>query len=71
MAKYEIKDGVGIIPEGTTNIEENGFYNCTGLTGIIIPDSVTRIGNLAFYNCMNLKKHHLPRVGDGNRRERL
>jgi hypothetical protein len=26
MAKYEIKDGVGIIPEGTTVIEPNAFF---------------------------------------------
>ena len=26
MAKYEIKDGVGIIPEGTTKIESKAFF---------------------------------------------
>jgi hypothetical protein len=34
MAKYEIKDGVGIIPEGTTEIEENAFDGCKELTAL-------------------------------------
>ena len=48
MAKYKIKDGVGIIPEGTTVIEIEAFRYCTGLTSIVIPDSVTKIGEDAF-----------------------
>jgi hypothetical protein len=28
MAKYEIKDGVGIIPEGTTVVEAKAFADC-------------------------------------------
>ena len=39
MAKYEIKDGVGIIPEGTTKIEDHAFDNCAELTSITIPDT--------------------------------
>jgi hypothetical protein len=48
MAKYEIKDGVGIIPEGTTEIVESAFENCTELTSVVIPNSVTEIGESAF-----------------------
>ena len=51
MAKYEIKDGVGIIPEGTTVIEEEAFKCCDELTSIVIPDGVTEIGEDAFYKC--------------------
>ena len=47
MARYEIKDGVGIIPEGTTVVEEEAFEKCTELTSVVIPDSVTEIGNSA------------------------
>ena len=54
MAKYEIKDGVCIIPEGTTEIGEWAFKNCTELTSIVIPDSVTEIGERAFEECSNL-----------------
>ena len=48
MAKYKIKDGVGIIPKGKTRIEDDAFSDCEGLTSITIPDSVTEIGEEAF-----------------------
>ena len=51
MAKYEIKDGVGIIPEGITVIENNAFEGEKDLKSIVIPASVTRIGNIAFKDC--------------------
>ena len=60
MAKYEIKDGAGIIPEGTTKIEMNAFESCEELTNIVIPDSVTEIGRGAFSNCDNLTSVVLP-----------
>ena len=60
MAKYEIKDGVGIIPAGTKKIPSEAFENCQELTSIIIPDSVTEIGMLAFHGCSNLKKVAIP-----------
>ena len=60
MAQYEIKDGEGIIPEGTTEIECLAFYGCTGLTSIVIPDSVTEIGNNAFYGCSGVTELSLP-----------
>ena len=48
MAQFEIKYGVGIIPEGTTEIGEDTFYNCSSLESVIIPESVKKIGNEAF-----------------------
>ena len=57
MAKYEVKDGVGIIPEGTTVIEQDAFKDCTSLTSIVIPDSVTFIFSgfdSAFAGCTGL-----------------
>lgn len=33
MDKYEIKDGVGIIAEGTTFIDYQAFSGCTGPWG--------------------------------------
>ena len=60
MAKYEIKDGVGIIPEGTTKIEEEAFEKCTKLTSIVIPDSVTEIGDYAFRRCTGLTSIVIP-----------
>ena len=31
MAKFEIKDGVAIIPEGTTKIGNSAFQDCSRL----------------------------------------
>ena len=55
MAEYEIKDGVGIIPEGTTEIGPRAFEKCTELKSIVIPDSVTELSWSAFEGCTNLK----------------
>ena len=60
MAKYEIKDGVGIIPEGSTEIEMLGFRDCNELTSVVIPESVTKIGYSAFYGCSNLTDIVIP-----------
>ena len=54
MAKYEIKDGVGIIPEGTTKVETGAFEECSDLKSIVIPNSVTIIGQDAFRDCESL-----------------
>ena len=37
-----------IIPDSVTEIGENVFSNCKGLTSIVIPSSVTEIGDYAF-----------------------
>lgn len=52
MAKYEVKDGVGIIPEWATEIEAWAFYNCEELTSVVIPQWVRKIDKDAFYNCI-------------------
>ena len=43
------------IPSSVTAIDENAFYNNTGLKSIIIPQSIKRIGYSAFSGCTNLK----------------
>lgn len=60
MAKFGIKNGVAIIPQGTKKIGYNAFYGYTGLTSIVIPKSVTEIGDGAFLNCTNLKCVTMP-----------
>lgn len=54
MAKFEIKDGIAIIPEGTTCIEREAFLGCTSLERVTIPESVTMIGSMAFLKCSSL-----------------
>ena len=56
MAKFEVKNGVGIITEGTIVIDSYAFMKCTGLKDIVIPSSVTEIGERAFSHCSSLKK---------------
>ena len=60
MAEYEIKNGVGIIPEGTRIIENITFADCAKLTSIIIPDSVTEIGAYAFSGYTGLTNIIIP-----------
>ena len=60
MAKYEIKNGVGIIPEGTKEIEVDAFAGCTELISVTIPETVTSIGDGAFWCCDNLTEIVIP-----------
>ena len=43
-----------------TNIGNDAFYFCTGLTSITIPNSVTSIGNYAFSGCTGLTSITIP-----------
>ena len=61
MACFDIVDGIGIIPEGTTEIGDYAFCGCTSLKSIIIPEGVTRIGYCAFLGCDNLNNIMIPR----------
>ena len=49
-----------VIPNTVTNIGDNAFSECSGLTSITIPDSVTSIGNWAFNNCSGLTSVTIP-----------
>ena len=60
MAKFNIKDGVCIIPQGITKIEEYAFCNNTSLECVVIPIGVTEIGSSAFYGCKNLTSIVIP-----------
>lgn len=48
-----------VIPEGTTTIDDNAFYECVGLETINIPNSVKSIGGNAFYGCTGLTSVHI------------
>ena len=56
MVDFEIKNGVAVIPEGTTTIGEFAFEGCTSLQSITIPESVTEIGMSAFEDCISLQR---------------
>ena len=43
-----------------TEIGNEAFFGCIGLTGIIIPDSVIKIGGSAFYGCSGLVSVIIP-----------
>ena len=58
--EYEVIDGKGIIPDGTTEIAFQAFKGCNSLQSIEIPDSVTEIGRWAFAHCTSLQSIEIP-----------
>ena len=48
------------IREGTTEINQEAFDDCSNLTSITIPEGVTSIGGSAFYDCSSLTSVSLP-----------
>ena len=61
METYEIKNGVGVIPEGTTIVRTNVFRGRTDLKSVGIPASVKHIDAGVFLGCTNLEIVKLPK----------
>jgi hypothetical protein len=55
------KTGSFAIPSSVTNIGQDAFYHCTGLTSVTIPSSVTSIGQYAFGCCTSLTSVTIPK----------
>ena len=54
MTQFPIQNGVAIIPQGTTIINDYAFFGCQDLTTVVIPEGVTTIGGSAFRECRAL-----------------
>lgn len=52
--------GSYIVPDSVTTIDNDAFYECTGLTSLTIPNGVTTIGMYAFYECTGLISLTIP-----------
>ena len=52
-------NGAYIIPDGTSAIDNNAFYDCS-LTSVVIPEGVTAIGNYAFTLCDSMTSASIP-----------
>lgn len=56
------------IPDSVTEISEDAFHSCKGLTSVTVPDGVTEIAPWTFNECTNLKSLTLPKnltkIGD-------
>lgn len=61
MATYEIKNGEGIIPQGTMVIRTDVFRGRTDLKSVALPESVKQIAAGVFIGCTNLEMVKLPK----------
>ena len=49
------ENGLVVVPEGTTTIDDIGYYQCQELKTIVIASTVTRIGKSAFEFCPGMR----------------
>ena len=43
-----------------TEVDDDAFHGCEGLTQVVLPKSITRIGKNAFYGCSSLNMLEIP-----------
>ncbi len=67
VIKVNISDNYGlysintvIVPDGVTEISEDGFRDCEEMEYILLPNTLEKIGDYAFHYCWKLKKIVLP-----------
>ena len=49
-----------VIPEGTTEIQDQQFQNCVSIVSVTLPESLVSIGRSAFFACSNLTSIDIP-----------
>ena len=49
-----------ILPQGTQEIQERAFLDCSSITRIEIPSSLAYVGSLAFQYCSSLQGLNIP-----------
>ncbi|MCD8208369.1 MAG: leucine-rich repeat protein [Bacteroidales bacterium] len=52
--------GVINLDSAVTEIADNAFANCTGITEVVLPDGIKTLGKQAFYCCTALTSINLP-----------
>lgn len=60
MEKFQVNNGVLVIPDGVTCIEKDSIDYPYEIKELVIPDSVVKIAQDAFNNCHNLESVTLP-----------
>ena len=50
-----MKDGVIVIPEGVTKIDQSAFYKCKAIKYLSLPSTITTIDSQAFFECTSLQ----------------
>ena len=58
--RYEVKDGVGIVPKRRKVIIESAFEDNKDLVSITVPSYITEIGDFAFSGCTGLTSTNIP-----------
>ena len=58
--RYEVKDGVGIVPKRIKVIIDSAFEDNKDLVSITVPSCITEIGDFAFSGCTGLTSINIP-----------
>lgn len=57
---YSASGDYSITITGITGLENNCFYNCTGLTNVVIPEGITSLRDFCFFGCSSLTSVTIP-----------